>query len=134
MSIANAQQICDNAVARTALDICIHDLRLYPQLLRWIRKCALQIWQHSRRRLFPLLDSGQTHARHKLHDSGKGACSENSVRRKFEIEVFLPKKPIHQDDDLNHELILSEIVTRLEDDGVMFILIRFKMKEHREER
>lgn len=63
-------------------------------------------------------DISQRLALDELHHPVDCARREDAVRHEFEIEVLLPEESIHECEELNNELILSEVVSILEYDGV----------------
>ena len=48
-----------------------------------------------------------------------GGSSQDAVRCQLQIEILPPEEPIHERDDLEDELILTEVVSVLEDGHVV---------------
>lgn len=72
-------------------------------------------------------------ALHELNHAVDRASRKNAVRQELEVEVLLAKKPIHEREELDDELVLSKVVAVLEDDGVVGPIVAEEVKAEGEE-
>jgi len=73
-------------------------------------------------------------ARHKLDHAVERARREDAVRSQLEVEVFLAQEAVHERKELDDELVLSEVVPVLEDDGERLAAVaRQELQPEREE-
>lgn len=61
-------------------------------------------------------DGRQTLARHKLDHACRRRRCQHRVRADTQVEVLLAQQAVHQREELDHELILPQVVAVLEDD------------------
>ncbi len=54
-----------------------------------------------------------------LHHSLLRSSSEHGIRRQLDIEILLPKQPVHKSEKLDDKLILTQVIPILEDDRIL---------------
>jgi hypothetical protein len=64
-------------------------------------------------------DVGDSFAWNKLHHSLLRPSGEYGIRRQLDIEILLPKQPIHKSKKLDDKLILTQVVSVLENDRIL---------------
>lgn len=152
MTISDAEKVGDDAIAscakksfspwierrgnseRTATpNVGIEDLRLdavRPDAPR-IRMMRLHVVEQTPAVL--VRDIGERLARYELNHAVDRASRKNAVRHELEVEVLLAKEPIHESEELDDELVLSEVVAVLEDDGVVGSIVAEEVEAEGEE-
>lgn len=69
----------------------------------------------------------------KLDHSIYSTRRQNSVWHQFEIQILVSKQSIHERKELDHQLILTQIVTILDNDGVSRAVIAEELEPQRKE-
>lgn len=75
----------------------------------------------------------QSSRRNELDHPVDGARREHAVRHQLEVEVLFAEEAVHEGEELNDELVLSQIVAVLEDDRVRLSACRQELQSQREQ-
>eukprot|EP00051_Salpingoeca_urceolata_P025049 m.444883 g.444883 ORF g.444883 m.444883 type:complete len:427 (-) comp20300_c6_seq2:1677-2957(-) len=117
VSVANPEQKSHHTVPSTALDIVVHHVLIDAIRCLFVRiELAKVVLNGSVVRQDASNGWG---AGNKLHQSVIRTCGKYTVRCELEVEVFLFEQLVHECNDLDHELILAQVVSRFENDTVL---------------
>ena len=116
MPVAHSQQVGDDAVTSTRFHPRVHALSRHsigPSLTGVVLAEKVQDTPLPHWRLFQHVSNAGCF--HKLHETRVGRGCKCSIGRQLEIQVLPPEQLVHQADDLENKLVLSQVVPDLED-------------------